>query len=105
MDDKLNEMWTALAAYQPKADANGHGASWAFMCSERTEEAAILAISSANTAAWHVCIYDDAAYNAPSAAESAGWAAYSYAASATDDVEYYAQRSINQIKNAQGNLA
>ncbi len=25
---KLDEMWAALAAYQPQADAAGHGESW-----------------------------------------------------------------------------
>ena len=29
---KLNEMWAALAAHQPQADAAGHGESWAAMC-------------------------------------------------------------------------
>jgi hypothetical protein len=40
MIDKLNEMWAALAAYQNKADADGHGWSWALMCSEKTKAAA-----------------------------------------------------------------
>jgi hypothetical protein len=34
--NKLNEMWTALAAYQPQADAEGHGKTWAAMCKEKT---------------------------------------------------------------------
>jgi hypothetical protein len=33
-------MWAALEAYQPKADADGHGDSWRVMCRERTEDAA-----------------------------------------------------------------
>jgi hypothetical protein len=39
-NDPLAEMWAALAEYQPLADRDGHGESWAKMCSERTEEAA-----------------------------------------------------------------
>jgi hypothetical protein len=39
MTDKLDEMWAALAAYQDKADARGHGESWALMCSDRTKDA------------------------------------------------------------------
>ena len=40
---KLEEMWAALAAYQPQADAAGHGATWAAMCKERTAAAAYAA--------------------------------------------------------------
>jgi len=38
--DPLAEMWRELEAYQPQADREGHGESWARMCSERTKEAA-----------------------------------------------------------------
>jgi hypothetical protein len=38
--DPLAEMWRELSEYQPQADRDGHGESWAKMCSERTEEAA-----------------------------------------------------------------
>jgi hypothetical protein len=62
MNDKLNEMWTALAVYQPKADADGHGESWALMCSERTTDAA--------HAAWDDAAWDDAAYAAYAAAKA-----------------------------------
>lgn len=40
---KIAEMWEALASYQPHADANGHGKSWARMCEEKTSESAQLA--------------------------------------------------------------
>ncbi len=40
MSEKLAEMWVAMQAYQPKADADGHGASWAKMCRLRTADAA-----------------------------------------------------------------
>ena len=36
----LNKMWAALEAYQPYADAAGHGRSWKRMTTERTEAAA-----------------------------------------------------------------
>jgi hypothetical protein len=38
--DPLAEMWRELSEYQPMADADGHGESWARMCQARTEEAA-----------------------------------------------------------------
>jgi hypothetical protein len=38
--DPLAEMWRELAEYQPQANADGHGESWARMCSERTAPAA-----------------------------------------------------------------
>jgi hypothetical protein len=66
MNDKLNEMWTALSAYQTRAVAAGHGESWALMCSERTERAAY--------AAAHVAWDADASY-AAWAAEAAAYAA------------------------------
>jgi hypothetical protein len=59
--DPLTEMWAALEEYQPFADRDGHGESWARMCSERTREAARAAaqdkangvpIAWAPTAAW-----------------------------------------------------
>ena len=43
IQSKLDEMWAALAAYQLKADADGHGKSWATMCKERTAGAAFAA--------------------------------------------------------------
>lgn len=36
----LNEMWEALAQYQPYAEKRGFGAEWRTMCKERTEKAA-----------------------------------------------------------------
>ena len=44
---KLEEMWAALTAYQPQADAAGHGDSWAKMCKERTVAAARAATAAA----------------------------------------------------------
>ncbi len=35
-EGKVNEMWAALKAYQPTADTDGHGETWALMCSEKT---------------------------------------------------------------------
>jgi hypothetical protein len=58
--DPLAEMWRELEAYQPQANADGHGESWRIMCKERTEDAAEIAqdiarvgsISSGLTAPW-----------------------------------------------------
>mgnify|MGYP003640565684 CR=1 FL=1 len=89
MNDKLNEMWTALAAYQPKADANGHGESWALMCSERTSDAAY---DAAGYAAEYAAYFANAGY-AANAAYDAAYANYTAAK--------YAQRSIKRITKAQ----
>jgi hypothetical protein len=74
MTNKLNKMWAALAAYQPQADAAGHGKSWARMCSERTAASADAAADAAATA------YDDAA----DAAYAAAYAAYAANAAAAE---------------------
>ena len=85
--NKLDEMWTALAAYQPKADAAGHGESWALMCSEKTEEAAAAAAAAASAAA---------------ASAAAVGAAYDYASAirAMTIAADYAQRAIDHITEA-----
>jgi len=36
----LDEMWAALEAHQPIADARGYGLEWREMCEQRTPEAA-----------------------------------------------------------------
>jgi hypothetical protein len=94
MNDKLNEMWTALAAYQMQADADGHGKSWALMCSEKTEDAA--------NSAWYAkgdgaCAYADAASYAAEAAAAAG-----DSDTYTVSIKYYAQQAIDHITKAQG---
>ena len=76
---KLNEMWDALAAYQPQADAAGHGKSWKKMCRDRTPTAA----SAASVAAYvAVAAYADAAAAADAAAKA----------------ENHAQKAIDKIK-------
>lgn len=45
--DPLAAMWAALAEYQPQADRDGHGESWAAMCRARTEDAARAAAAAA----------------------------------------------------------
>ena len=60
----LDEMWAALTACQPQADAAGHGKSWARMCSERTYTAASYAADAA--------FFADAAADAASHADK--WA-------------------------------
>jgi hypothetical protein len=71
--DKVKEMWATLAAYQPQADAAGHGPSWARMCKEKTYAAADDAAAAAAAAAVDtVAAYADA--------DAASYAAASYAA-------------------------
>jgi hypothetical protein len=80
---KLDEMWAALAAYQPQADAAGHGQSWAKMCSEKTAYAAAYA-----------------AYAAAAADVAASYAADASYAAAADvaAADRWAQKAIDRIK-------
>ena len=77
---KLDEMWTALAQYQPKADAAGHGESWAKMCSTKVWGATRLATQAAR--------------------DAGDYAAYA-SASAAADATNYAQEAIDHIIEAQ----
>jgi hypothetical protein len=81
---KLNEMWAALAAYQPQADAAGHGKSWARMCGEKTVDAACAATAAAKFS------------NAADAADCAAYAVRSPDAAA----EMWAQMAVNRINKA-----
>ena len=65
--DPLAEMWRELEEYQPLADRDGHGESWAKMCEERTDEAAWAAytarqgsshVRAAAYCAWHQAQFD-----------------------------------------------
>jgi len=87
---RLAEMWEALSAYQPRADAEGHGKSWALMCSEKTREAA-------DVAAYEAIRTD---HNAAIAATAAANDAY-HALSFTPDLNLYTQRAIDRINKAQ----
>jgi hypothetical protein len=84
--DPLAEMWRELSEYQPQADADGHGESWAKMCSERTTLAAWAAASAAEAAA------AEAAWDA---ARGAGYAARDAAFSAQ-----HADIAIDVIRRA-----
>jgi hypothetical protein len=84
--DKLEEMWTALAAYQPQADAAGHGPSWARMCKEKTAADAAAAYAAANAAAAAAAAY--AAANAAAAAA---------VADAVADAKKWSQIAIDRI--------
>ncbi len=78
--NKLNEMWAALAAYQPQADAEGHGDTWATMCREKTSGAARAAWSAADAYAKATASAKTAV--AAKAAGDAGYAAYASAKAA-----------------------
>ena len=85
----LDEMWALLPAYQPQADAAGHGESWACMCREKTFSAAAKAAAAAKA---------DAAYAAADCAARAA-AAATYAA-ADYAVGMWAQMAVNRINKA-----
>jgi hypothetical protein len=88
--DKLEGMWVALTAYQPQADAAGHGESWAAMCSSKTAADAADAAMAAMAA--------DAA-KAADAATNAVYAAYYAAIFATNaaNAEKWARHVIEDI--------
>lgn len=77
----LNEMWEALAQYQPYADKRGFGDEWRRMTTKRTVSAAVVALDAAD----------------------AGWAKYSaaYALAAAEDASVECgQFAIENIREA-----
>jgi len=95
--NKLNEMWAALAAYQPKADAEGHGDTWATMCRGRTSGAARAAWSAADAYAKATASAEAAvAAKAAGAAADAVYAS-AKAARAAADADRWAQSAIDRI--------
>ncbi len=116
--NKLNEMWAALAVYQPQADAEGHGETWATMCREKTSGAARDADTAADaagdaawSAAWSAAVAArayaeaDAAWSASveaadaawSASVEAAWSASAAYAAAVADADRWAQSAIDGI--------
>ena len=94
MNDNLNEMWTALAAYQPKADDAGHGESWAVMCRDKTGSAAVAA-------------YKAVPHSGPVATYYSYAAVYAAAHPAETTARHgacYAQHAIDCINKAQGDV-
>jgi hypothetical protein len=83
LEDRMNEMWSTLAEYQPYADKHGFGPAWAEMCSQRTAAAA-------KAAFWAAA--DKAAYIAANAADLA-YIAEAKAVDAADAADY-AKRAI-----------
>ena len=85
--DPLAEMWRELAEYQPQADCNGHGQSWAKMCRDRTEDDASTAylarqysgdVAAAAYGAWWAAQRDAAARRLSK--DAVAWAADAIAA-------------------------
>jgi hypothetical protein len=81
--DPLAEMWRELSEYQPQADRDGHGESWAKMCSERTGDWA-----------W------EAKLEARKASQDAAWAAADAVARALADATEWAVEVIEAIRRA-----
>jgi len=75
--DPLAEMWREFAEYQPQADRDGHGESWAKMCSERTQAAACNARwAAARAASWDAWAAAwSVSYAVREAAQISTWAA------------------------------
>jgi hypothetical protein len=89
MQVTIDKMWAAMAEYQPTADADGHGETWALMCSDRTINAAYAAGDAAKVT------------NAWTAAYAAAWAV----AASADAVAWavnVADTAIDYINKAQG---
>jgi hypothetical protein len=65
---KLDEMWAALEALQPTADANGYGGLWRHMCEQRNWQSAVSVAATLDkdfpnerAASWTVWAASDAA--------------------------------------------
>ncbi len=84
-NNPLAEMWAALEEYQPFANRDGHGESWAKMCRERTANAA-----------W------DAYHSAPSWNKSSGLWSSRAAADAARAANFgnHAKDALAQIRRA-----
>ena len=91
--NKLDEMWAALATYQPQADAEGHGKTWATMCQEKTSDAAYAAAYAAMSA-------DDV--EADRSAAGAAYA-YAYAKAYAAEADKYVQSVIDRINKLKEN--
>jgi hypothetical protein len=96
--NKLDEMWTVLAAYQPKADAEGHGETWATMCQERTSGAAM----SARAAAYAAGDADAAGDAKAAVAAGDAEAAVADAEAAVAEADRWAQKVIDRINKLKG---
>lgn len=96
--DHMAEMWRELAEYQPQADKDGHGESWAAMCEKRTEGSAAWAAAAASAAgnppAWA------AAAAATDAAGCAAWAAEKAGRDASRYTAAWAAEAIAAIRRA-----
>lgn len=99
--DHMAEMWRELAEYQPQADKDGHGESWAAMCEKRTEGsaasaawAAAAASAAGNPPAWA------AAAAATDAAGCAAWAAEKAGRDASRYTAAWAAEAIAAIRRA-----
>ena len=86
MSTKLDEMWAALEAHEPK---RGYVKAWRVMCKERTDDAAWAA---------HRAAPEGSA--AREAAQQAAWAAdlVADAAAIAAEADDYAQEAINSLK-------
>ena len=89
---KLNEMWVALVAYQPQANAEGYGKTWTKMCEEKTAAAAADASAAAYAAAAAAADASASAAYSNAAADYAAVAGVNYAAA-----ENWAQKAIDKI--------
>lgn len=99
-NNTIEEMWRELEAYQPFADADGHGDTWRTMCEKRTKDDALMAADAARAAAFAVPV------ELADAAIAAMWATVSAAAAAVVaeavvvNVNCHASLAIEDIRKA-----
>jgi len=111
VSDKQAKMWVAFEAYQPTADADGHGESWAVMLKERTVpsiEAAYVeaprgsVARAAEKAAMAVAARAAAEAKAAAEAAMAAWKAARWAPERrAAEADHYAQHAIDAIREVQ----
>ena len=94
---KLEEMWAALAVYQPQADAAEHGESWAKMCREKTFSAAHNAYDAASAAYFYASDAAQAAATKVQAADAAAAACYACVEADAASADKLAQKAIDRI--------
>jgi phosphopantothenate synthetase len=98
MQVTIDKMWAAMAVYQPTADADGHGETWALMCSERTEdaaEAAWAAAVAASRAAYKSAVFPCPGLGILTASSAASDAAH--AIRATAEFNWSVQRATEYM--------
>ena len=91
-----------MAAYQTKANTNGHGESWALMCSEKTENSADDASWDASCVAYEVAPNVSCSKDRYAATHAATWAGLATTRHLPNNLATCVTRALYYIIKAQG---